>query len=80
MSLIRFPDPKALAPFGVRVYSSCIETQFMNLRPHQQRAVDIMQLHLKGQCIMPTGAGKTITMIRDAMIQFQQNDANANAN
>jgi superfamily II DNA or RNA helicase len=47
----------------------------MILRPHQQRAVDIMQLHPKGQCVMPTGAGKTITMIRDAMIQFESDIA-----
>jgi superfamily II DNA or RNA helicase len=52
----------------------------MNLRPHQQRAVDLMQLHKKGQILVPTGGGKTMKMIKDAMIQFQQNDANANAN
>jgi superfamily II DNA or RNA helicase len=52
----------------------------MILRPHQQRAVDLMQLHKKGQIIVPTGGGKTMNMIKDAMIQFQQNDANANAN
>ena len=44
----------------------------MNLRPHQQRAVEVMQLHKKGQIIVPTGGGKTMKMIQDAMIQFQQ--------
>jgi superfamily II DNA or RNA helicase len=52
----------------------------MILRPHQQRAVDLMQLHKKGQIVVPTGGGKTMKMIKDAMTQFQQNDANANAN
>ena len=81
MRPIRFPDPKALALSAVRVYSSYVETQLtMILRPHQQRAVDLMQLHNKGQIIVPTGGGKTMKMIKDAMIQFQQNDATANAN
>ena len=52
----------------------------MILRPHQERAVELMQLHKKGQIIVPTGGGKTMKMIKDAMTQFQQNDANANAN
>ena len=43
----------------------------MILRPHQQRAVDLMQLHKLGQTIVPTGGGKTMVMIKDAMIQFQ---------
>ena len=69
---IRFPDPKALALSAVRGYSSYVETQFtMILRPHQQRAVDLMQLHKLGQTIVPTGGGKTMVMIKDAMIQFQ---------
>jgi len=53
------------------LYYTRIETQFMNLRPHQQRAVDLMQLHKKGQIIVPTGGGKTLKMIYDAMRQFQ---------
>ena len=40
------------------------------LRPHQQRGLDAMLKHLKGQLIMPTGAGKTPTMIFDAKHQF----------
>ena len=41
------------------------------LRPHQERAVDLMQLHKKGQIIVPTGGGKTMKMIRDAMMQLE---------
>lgn len=47
----------------------------MILRPHQQRAVDIMQLYKIGQIIVPTGGGKTLKMIRDAMIQFESQTA-----
>ena len=36
------------------------------LRPHQQRGVDAMLNNNRGQLIMPTGAGKTLTMITDA--------------
>lgn len=38
----------------------------IQLRPHQQRALDAMLQHRKGQLIMPTGAGKTLSMIFDA--------------
>jgi len=44
------------------------------LRPHQQRAVDCMLTHKKGQVIMPTGAGKTLSMITDVKNIFQAND------
>ena len=37
----------------------------MQLRPHQQRALDAMLVHDKGQIIVPTGGGKTICMIED---------------
>ena len=37
----------------------------MQLRPHQQRACDAMLVHTKGQVIVPTGGGKTLTMIND---------------
>ena len=40
------------------------------LRPHQQRGTDAMQKHRKGQIIVPTGGGKTLKMIVDAMLQF----------
>lgn len=38
----------------------------IQLRSHQQRALDAMLQHRKGQLIMPTGAGKTLSMIFDA--------------
>ena len=37
----------------------------MQLRPHQQRALDAMLVNSKGQIIVPTGGGKTICMIED---------------
>ena len=37
----------------------------LKLRPHQQTAVNSMWQQNKGQVIMPTGSGKTITMIDD---------------
>lgn len=43
----------------------------MELRPHQQRALDAMFQHPKGQLIMPTGAGKTLTMIFNAIEQMK---------
>ena len=42
----------------------------ITLRPHQSRAVAAMQKHSKGQVIKPTGAGKTLTMIADALKEF----------
>ena len=42
----------------------------IQLRPHQQRGLDAMIEHLKGQLIMPTGAGKTLTMIADTVREF----------
>lgn len=44
----------------------------ITLRPHQQRGCDAMLLNQKGQLIMPTGAGKTITMITDAKNVIEQ--------
>ncbi len=43
----------------------------IQLRPHQERGVAAMAEHNKGQLIKPTGAGKTLTMIYDALRQFQ---------
>ncbi len=40
------------------------------LRPHQERAVAAMLEHVKGQIIVPTGGGKTLKMIYDAIRQF----------
>jgi superfamily II DNA or RNA helicase len=42
----------------------------ITLRPHQRRACDAMLKHDIGQVIVPTGGGKTITMIEDAKRQF----------
>jgi predicted helicase len=41
------------------------------LRPHQERGVAAMLQHNKGQIIVPTGGGKTLKMIVDAMRQLQ---------
>lgn len=43
----------------------------MQLRPHQQRGLDAMATYKKGQLIVPTGGGKTLKMIYDAMRQFE---------
>ena len=40
-------------------------THMIQLRPHQQRALDAMLVNDKGQIIVPTGGGKTICMIQD---------------
>ena len=37
----------------------------ITLRPHQQRIIDRLQGYDKGQVIVPTGGGKTLTMILD---------------
>ena len=42
----------------------------IKLRKHQQRVVNEMLKHQKGQLIVPTGGGKTMCMITDAMSQF----------
>ena len=42
----------------------------LQLRPHQERAVAAMLEHVKGQVIVPTGGGKTLKMIYDALRQF----------
>jgi len=41
----------------------------VTLRPHQRKAVDAMWDNSKGQVIIPTGGGKTICMIQDAIHQ-----------
>ena len=45
----------------------------MLLRPHQQKAIQAMSRHNKGQVIVPTGGGKTMCMIQDAIEQFKSN-------
>ena len=37
----------------------------ITLRPHQERILDRMLAYKKGQMIVPTGGGKTLTMIMD---------------
>jgi len=47
----------------------------IQLRPHQDRAQTALAQYLKGQVIMPTGAGKTLTMIFDAIREFSNSDS-----
>ena len=42
----------------------------MPLRPHQKKALESMARNSKGQVIVPTGGGKTMCMIHDAIKQF----------
>ena len=42
----------------------------MQLRPHQEKAIKAMLRNDKGQVIVPTGGGKTMCMIDDAMNEF----------
>ena len=44
----------------------------MQLRPHQNEALAKMRLRKKGQVIVPTGGGKTMCMIQDAMNEFSK--------
>lgn len=46
----------------------------LQLRPHQQDAVDSMSDNTRGIICMPTGSGKTITMVKDAQRVFDTND------
>ena len=43
----------------------------MQLRPHQIDSLVAMQSNTKGQVIVPTGGGKTMCMIEDAVYQFK---------
>ena len=45
----------------------------IQLRSHQQTALDALSQHSKGICIFPTGGGKTNVGIFDAVRQFQSN-------
>ena len=45
----------------------------ITLRPHQQRALDALQTNAIGQCIFPTGGGKTLVGIIDAQRRFSIN-------
>jgi superfamily II DNA/RNA helicase len=44
----------------------------INPRPHQKRGDAAMQKHSKGQLIYPTGGGKTLNMIMDAVREFSK--------
>ena len=48
----------------------------MQLRPHQEQAVKAMLRNTKGQIIVPTGGGKTMCMINDAMNEFSRSYVN----
>ena len=43
----------------------------ITLRPHQQKAINTLRTHSLGQCIFPTGGGKTLVQIKDAMWRFE---------
>ena len=45
----------------------------ITLRPHQQRALDALHTNVIGQCIFPTGGGKTLVGIMDAQKRFSIN-------
>ena len=47
----------------------------ITLRPHQRQACDAMLKYNKGQVIIPTGGGKTMCMIQDALDHFAVHDA-----
>jgi len=45
----------------------------IKLRPHQQEAVRALRQNSIGQCIVPTGGGKTLIAIMDAVKRFEVN-------
>ena len=44
----------------------------MQLRPHQEKALEALARHSKGQVIVPTGGGKTLIAIQDAIREFDK--------
>ena len=50
-------------------------TLTITLRPHQKRIVDRLAKYDKGQCIVPTGGGKTLTMIMDLQRTLKNNQS-----
>jgi len=42
----------------------------ITLRPHQQSALDKLAMASRGQILVPTGGGKTIIGIMDAVRRF----------
>jgi superfamily II DNA or RNA helicase len=47
----------------------------ITLRPHQKRIVERLAKYDKGQCIVPTGGGKTLTMIMDLQRTLDNNQS-----
>ena len=47
----------------------------ITLRPHQKRIVERLAKYDKGQCIVPTGGGKTLTMIMDLQRTLNNNQS-----
>ena len=45
----------------------------MQLRPHQEQALQAMADNDIGQVIVPTGGGKTMCMIHDVIREFSEN-------
>jgi len=43
----------------------------MQLRPHQEKALEALARHSKGQIIVPTGGGKTLIAIKDAIRRLE---------
>jgi len=43
----------------------------VTLRPHQQDALNALKVNSIGQCIFPTGGGKTLVAIMDAVRRFE---------
>ena len=46
----------------------------MQLRPHQEEALEALARNSKGQVIVPTGGGKTLIAIRDAIRQIEDGE------
>ena len=46
----------------------------MQLRPHQEEALEALARNSKGQVIVPTGGGKTLIAIQDLKRQIEQSD------
>ena len=44
----------------------------ITLRPHQERIINRLSFYNKGQVIVPTGGGKTLTMIMDAQASMDR--------
>ena len=53
------------------MYDNFIDEFPMKLRPHQQLALDALLQYAKGQVIIPTGGGKTLVGICDALREFE---------